>query len=314
MPTKSGAEWQPLFPRISRGRPHPNLSPGGEGTFEIVSSVYWRHNCKGWRSKCPRFIRLQVDGAIIEYTLRRRRRRKKTVEISVSPRLGRSVRSVEDAEPGNPVDSPQAQQLDSAKARQPAGHGPAPGSRLRPKGSLPGKGNSPSRWRNQASEKPPPAWKAKICCWSRLRGLDESDRHEALLAALKAWYREQARQLLADSVARWLPVMGRTEMPRVLVREQRTRWGSCSADGTLRFSWRLALVEPGLIDSVAVHELAHLDVMNHSQDFWDVVLRAMPDARERRRRLNHAGRFLPCNPPLQEGVRQIPSHPVHPCK
>ena len=87
--------------------------------------------------------------------------------------------------------------------------------------------------------------------------------------------------------------MGRKEIPRVLVREQRTRWGSCSADGTLRFSWRLAMVEQELIDSVAVHELAHLEVMDHSRAFWDVVLRAMPDAKERRKRLAEAGRHLP---------------------
>ena len=94
-------------------------------------------------------------------------------------------------------------------------------------------------------------------------------------------------------MARWLPVMGRSEMPRVLVRDQRSRWGSCSSDGTLRFSWRLAMLEPELIESVVVHELAHLDVMNHSKAFWDVVLKAMPDARERRKRLGEAGLRLP---------------------
>ena len=82
-------------------------------------------------------------------------------------------------------------------------------------------------------------------------------------------------------------------MPRVLVRDQRSRWGSCSSDGTLRFSWRLGMVAPDLIDSVVVHELAHLEVMNHSPAFWEVVLKAMPDARERRKRLNEVGRVLP---------------------
>ena len=124
-------------------------------------------------------------------------------------------------------------------------------------------------------------------------GLCGEERRESALAALVAWYRAQAAELLADSVSRWLPAMGRIEMPRVLVREQKTRWGSCSADGTLRFSWRLAMVERELIDSVAVHELAHLEVMNHSPAFWNVVLRAMPDAKERRKRLAEAGRRLP---------------------
>ena len=132
--------------------------------------------------------------------------------------------------------------------------------------------------------------------------LPEEERREQAYVALVAWYKARAAEFLADSVARWLPVMGRgrpprperiNRHPRVLVREQRARWGSCSADGTLRFSWRLAMVEPDLIDSVVVHELAHLEVMNHSPAFWDVVLRAMPDARQRRKRLDEAGRRLP---------------------
>ena len=119
------------------------------------------------------------------------------------------------------------------------------------------------------------------------------ERREAVRGALVSLYRADAATFLEESVARWLPAMGRKVMPRVLVREQRSRWGSCSADGTLRFSWRLAMLEPDLIDSVVVHELAHLDVLNHSQAFWDVMLRVMPDAKERRKRLGDAGRNLP---------------------
>ena len=124
-------------------------------------------------------------------------------------------------------------------------------------------------------------------------GLPGEEKNESVYAALVVWYKQQAAEFLEQSVADWLPRMGRSEMPRVLVREQRTRWGSCSADGTLRFSWRLAMVEPELVESVVVHELAHLDVMNHSKAFWDVVERAMPDAKKRRKILNEAGRRLP---------------------
>ena len=125
------------------------------------------------------------------------------------------------------------------------------------------------------------------------RVVEDGEHRELVMSAIVQWYRLQLETYLKESVARWLPVMGRSEMPRVLVRDQRSRWGSCSSDGTLRFSWRLGMLEPELIDSVVVHELAHLDVMNHSPAFWEVVLRAMPDARDRRKRLNEVGRFLP---------------------
>ena len=124
-------------------------------------------------------------------------------------------------------------------------------------------------------------------------GIADEERREQVRAAVVSWYKAQLEGYLQESVARWLPAFGRTAMPRVLVREQRSRWGSCSSDGTLRFSWRLAMLEPELIDSVVVHELAHLDVMNHSPAFWEVVIKAMPDAKERRKRLNEAGRLLP---------------------
>ena len=124
-------------------------------------------------------------------------------------------------------------------------------------------------------------------------GLKDDELRERVRTAVVRWYWGLIDGYLKKRVAHWLPVMRRADMPKVLVREQRARWGSCSSDGTLRFSWRLAMVEPDLIDSVVVHELAHLDVMNHSPAFWEVVLRAMPDARERRTRLNDAGRRLP---------------------
>ncbi len=124
-------------------------------------------------------------------------------------------------------------------------------------------------------------------------GIADENRRVQVEAALVRWYRNELSDHLREAVARWIPVMGRSEMPKVLVRNQRSRWGSCSSDGTLRFSWRLAMLEPDLIESVVVHELAHLEVMNHSPAFWVVVLKAMPDARDRRKRLNEAGRRLP---------------------
>src|SRR3990170_282249 len=76
---------------------------------------------------------------------------------------------------------------------------------------------------------------------------------------------------------------------RILIRDQRKRWGSCSADGTLRFNWRLILAPPTLIDYVVVHELLHLRVKNHSRAFWTEMARFMPDYQTRRLALKQIG-------------------------
>ncbi len=236
--------------------------------------------------------KLLLDGATIEYTVQRSRRRKKTVQISVSG--GAVVVSAPWRTPSREIQDIVAGRsgwiLDrlAAEAQKP------PPLRLATGDRLPYLGRELPLAVERADVRKPSARLDGGRLLARIPGgLAEDERREAARKALEAWYRAQAVELLTDSVARWLPVMGRSEMPRVLVREQRTRWGSCSADGTLRFSWRLAMLEPELIDSVAVHELAHLDVMNHSPAFWEVVLRAMPDARQRRKRLGEAGRRLP---------------------
>ena len=63
---------------------------------------------------------------------------------------------------------------------------------------------------------------------------------------------------------------------RISVRDQTTRWGSCSSTGTLSFSWRLILAPPFVLDYLAAHEVAHLEEMNHGPAFWALVARTMP--------------------------------------
>ena len=124
-------------------------------------------------------------------------------------------------------------------------------------------------------------------------GGDGGERRERIRRAVVAWYRNRAGERLPACVARWQPRLGRGPAPRVLIRDQRQRWGSCAPDGTLRFNWRAVMLEPSLIDYIVVHELAHLTVRNHSPEFWRIVSSAMPDAQHRRRRLREAGRSLP---------------------
>ena len=125
------------------------------------------------------------------------------------------------------------------------------------------------------------------------KGLSGDERYEPIRRAVVGWYRDRAAKRLPSVVERWWPRLGQGDMPQILVRDQRQRWGSCAPDGTLRFNWRAMMLPPALIEYVVVHELAHLTHRNHSTDFWDLVSKAMPDAQQRRQRLREAGRSLP---------------------
>ena len=107
--------------------------------------------------------------------------------------------------------------------------------------------------------------------------------------AVEEWYRKEAARLLPEIVARWQNKVSRKKPARVLIRSQRRRWGSCSSDGSIRLNWRIIMAEPALIDYVVVHELAHLAVMDHSPRYWKRVERALPDYRVQRKRLNEVG-------------------------
>ena len=133
-------------------------------------------------------------------------------------------------------------------------------------------------------------WTFRIAVPKDFNGSERSDR---IRRAVVAWYRARAADRLPATVDRWWSQLGEGESPRVLVRDQRQRWGSCAPDGTLRFNWRAMMLPPALIEYIVVHELAHITHKNHSPDFWALVAKAMPDAQYRRQRLREAGRELP---------------------
>ena len=97
-------------------------------------------------------------------------------------------------------------------------------------------------------------------------------------------YREKARKILTGKVQFWAERMGIT-YGRIAIRQQATRWGSCSSKGNLNFNWVLVLVPETLQDYVVVHELAHRREMNHSPRFWKIVGQYIPDYAERKRQL-----------------------------
>ncbi len=108
---------------------------------------------------------------------------------------------------------------------------------------------------------------------------------------LTDWLRREARKDLAARVA-WHAVNLDLRAKRVSVRDQATRWGSCSSEGSLSFSWRLILAPPFVLDYVAAHEVAHLKEMNHGPRFWRLVKKSMPRMEEARRWLKAHGSDL----------------------
>ncbi|MFV0297911.1 MAG: M48 family metallopeptidase [Hyphomicrobiaceae bacterium] len=96
---------------------------------------------------------------------------------------------------------------------------------------------------------------------------------------LRDWLMAEARRDLDARCWHHAETLG-LKARRITVRDQKTRWGSCSSDGQLSFSWRLILAPPFVLDYVAAHEVAHLAEMNHGPKFWTLVKTAMPRLEE----------------------------------
>jgi predicted metal-dependent hydrolase len=120
----------------------------------------------------------------------------------------------------------------------------------------------------------------------RLRLTEEQGRREA-----------RARiSLIAQSEAAALGVC----YSRITLRDQRSRWGSCSCKGTLSFNWRLVLAPHDVLDYVVVHEVCHLLELNHGPAFWRLVARRRPGYRESKRWLDeHGWEILAYRPPVE---------------
>jgi predicted metal-dependent hydrolase len=101
-------------------------------------------------------------------------------------------------------------------------------------------------------------------------------------AVLRDWLTKRARSAIEEAIDRHAGSMGVTPV-RLDLRDPRTRWGSASRNGRLMLSWRLVLAPPEALETVVVHELAHLRVFGHGPRFWQLVGSRVPDHRRWRR-------------------------------
>lgn len=98
---------------------------------------------------------------------------------------------------------------------------------------------------------------------------------EELHRHLLTWYRQEARRIIPARTEALAAQLG-YRFGRITIRDQKTRWGSCSSRGNLNFNWRLIMTPPAVLDYVIIHELCHLRELNHSPLFWNLVAQACP--------------------------------------
>lgn len=116
--------------------------------------------------------------------------------------------------------------------------------------------------------------------------LRPGSRHERRRALLDAWYRQQVRQAVPPLIAAWAPMMG-VRVGGLLVRQMKTRWGSCNTRShDIRLNTELAKRPPSCLEYVLVHEMTHLLEPSHNHRFKALMDRFMPDWRQRRHQLN----------------------------
>jgi predicted metal-dependent hydrolase len=114
---------------------------------------------------------------------------------------------------------------------------------------------------------------------------------EHLARRVRDFLKREAKRDLDTASRRYAAQLG-VAIKRISIRDQSSRWGSCTAAGVLSYSWRLILSPPHVLEYLAAHEVAHLVEMNHSRRFWRVVERICPDWERAKAWLNTQGTAL----------------------
>lgn len=114
---------------------------------------------------------------------------------------------------------------------------------------------------------------------------------EGLSVRLENYLKKEALKTiepLANEMAKTI----NKKFKRIQIRDTKSRWGSCSSSDNLSFSWRLIMTPPQVLEYVVAHEIAHLEEMNHSPQFWNIVDQLVPNAKTSRKWLKNDGQAL----------------------
>ncbi len=117
------------------------------------------------------------------------------------------------------------------------------------------------------------------------------NRQEEIANAFRKWYIDAAYKTIEQRVDDYCKIIG-VSYHKIKIKEQKTRWGSCSKKGNLNFNWKLIMAPKDVLDYVIVHEVCHLRHLNHGAMFWQMVANYMPNYQKARKWLKENGVFL----------------------
>ena len=133
--------------------------------------------------------------------------------------------------------------------------------------------------------------KARRGVWRKDGVIWTSGRPEHLARRVRDFLKVEVRHELSDRAQDKAATIDR-KVRRVRIGDMKSRWGSCGADGSLKFAWRLVFAPEPVIDYVVAHEVAHLKFMNHGPRFWALTAKLTPDVAGARRWLREQGNFV----------------------
>lgn len=111
---------------------------------------------------------------------------------------------------------------------------------------------------------------------------------ELLKKAMEIWYREQSLVLVLNRVSYYQKYINAIPN-KVMVKQQKRRWGTCTSTGNIYFNWRCSMAPESVLDYLVVHEMCHLIHLNHSKNFWGLVEKVLPNYKESKKWLEKYG-------------------------
>jgi len=111
---------------------------------------------------------------------------------------------------------------------------------------------------------------------------------EIIEEAMELWYRKKTKEKIDERIKYYQPLFNK-KPSAIKVKEQKKRWGSCTAKDELLFNWRCVMAKANVLDYIVVHEICHMYHKNHSKEFWNLLFSVMPDYENRKEWLKNYG-------------------------